>query len=241
MAFDKLIFEEHFDGDTINRDVWDYEIGFIRNHEPQYYTDRPCNAYVEDSMLHIVTRRENYEGARYTSASLNTLGKFSFRYGRIEMRAKLPWSRGLWPAFWMMGDNFPVVDWPHCGEIDIMEIFCTREEYTNGKLTMSLHWQSGEKDNHDRIIRSYQLPEGKFADDFHTYGLEWEEDELRWCFDGDVKLTVPITEDMKGCFNKPHFVLINTALCDHNEERRPTEEDTVLPQDFIIDYIRVYQ
>ena len=157
------------------------------------------------------------------------------------MRAKLPWSRGLWPAFWMMGENFPVVDWPHCGEIDIMEIFCTKEEYTNGKLTMSLHWQSEEKDSHDRVIRSYQLPQGKLADDFHTYGLEWEENELRWCFDGEVKHAVPITEDMKGCFNKPHFFLVNTALCDHNEERRPNEEDTVLPQEFLIDYIRVYQ
>ena len=75
MAFDKLVFEEHFDGDTLNRDIWDYEIGFIRNHEPQYYTDRPCNIYLKDSMLHIVTLREDYEGAKYTSASINTMGR----------------------------------------------------------------------------------------------------------------------------------------------------------------------
>ena len=107
MAFDKIVFEEHFDGDTLNRDIWDYEIGFIRNHEPQYYTDRPCNIYLKDSMLHIVTLREDYEGAKYTSASINTMGKYSCLYGRVEMRAKLPYSKGLWPAFWMMGENSP--------------------------------------------------------------------------------------------------------------------------------------
>ena len=110
MAFDKIIFEDHFDGDTIDRSKWQFEIGFIRNHEPQYYTDRPCNAYVEDSMLHIVTLREDYEGAKYTSASLNTEGKFSCTYGRIEMRAKLPWSKGIWPAFWTLGENISVVN-----------------------------------------------------------------------------------------------------------------------------------
>ena len=150
MAFDKLIFEDHFDGDTINRDNWSFEIGFIRNHEPQYYTDRPCNAYVEDSMLHIVTLREDYEGAKYTSASINTMGKYSCLYGRVEMCAKLPFSKGLWPAFWMMGENYPVVNWPRCGEIDILEMRGVGNESekdltANQMVLGTLHW--GENRN----------------------------------------------------------------------------------------------
>ena len=178
MAFDKLIFEDHFDGDTINRDNWQFEIGFIRNHEPQYYTDRPCNAYVEDSMLHIVTLREDYEGAKYTSASLNTEGKFSCTYGRIEMRAKLPWSKGIWPAFWTLGENISVVNWPHCGEIDIMEATVNSDPESNGEMRSTLHFQTKGTDEHNCITGWFHLPQGeKFADDFHVYAVEWEKEE----------------------------------------------------------------
>ena len=242
MAFDKLIWEDHFDGDTIDRDKWSFEIGFIRNHEPQYYTDRPCNAYVEDSMLHIVTLREDYEGAKYTSASLNTEHKFSCTYGRIEMRAKLPWSKSLWPAFWTLGENISVIDWPHCGEIDIMESTVNSNPDSNGEMRCTLHFQTKSTDEHNCITGDYKLPSGeKLADDFHIYAVEWEEKECRFYFDDQCIVTHAITEDMKQCFHRPHFILINTALSDWNDDERPNDVDTVLPQHYIIDYIRVYQ
>lgn len=241
MKFTKLILDEDFNEGKINRDLWDFEIGFIRNHEPQYYTDRPENAYIEDGMLKIVTRREEYEGAHYTSASLNTMGKFSFCYGRAEMRAKLPYSKGLWPAFWMMGENFPEVDWPHCGEIDIMETTGTIREESDRELITTIHWQSKEKNDHDCVTGRYWMESGKFADAFHIFAVEWEETELRWYLDDTMVCRFEITEDMKGCFNKPHFILINTALADWNDDDRPDDEHTVLPQEYCIDYIRVYQ
>ena len=242
MAFDKLVFEEHFDGDTLNRDIWDYEIGFIRNHEPQYYTDRPCNIYLKDSMLHIVTLREDYEGAKYTSASINTMGKFSCLYGRVEMRAKLPFSKGLWPAFWMMGENFPIVNWPRCGEIDIMEMIGKEDDPgSNGEQTMSLHYFSKEANDIHSSIERYRSPYECFGDDFHTWAIEWEEGEIRWYFDDVMTRRAELTEDMLGCFNKPQFILVNTALSDWNDNERPDDEHTQLPQEYIIDYIRVYQ
>ena len=117
----ELIFEEHFNGKDINRYIWNFEEGFIRNHEPQYYTDRPENARIDNGELIIVTRREEYKGASYTSASLNTQGKREFMYGLLEIRAKLPHGRGIWPAFWTLGSDFGKNDWPLCGEIDILE------------------------------------------------------------------------------------------------------------------------
>lgn len=242
MAFDQLIFEDHFDKGMIDPAVWTHEIGFIRNHEPQYYTDEARNAYVEDSLLKIVTLREEYQGAHYTSASLHTLGNFSFLYGRVEMRAKLPWSKGLWPAFWMMGENWPQVDWPHCGEIDIMEMIGNAvDPSSNGRMSMSLHWHSKERDDVYSSIEYFQMEEGKFADAFHIYAVEWEETELRWYFDDRLTRRTKITEDMKGCFNRPHFILVNTALSDWNDDERPDAENTHLPQEYCIDYIRVYQ
>ena len=125
----QLTIQDEFDGGSLNSSVWNYDLGIGNsisgdgwgNNELQYYTDRPENIKIEDGLLHITARRESYMGAGYTSARINTQGKFTQRYGRFEARIQLPWGQGMWPAFWMLGSNIDDVGWPHCGEIDIME------------------------------------------------------------------------------------------------------------------------
>src|SRR5688572_18917810 len=119
-ASETLVWRDEFDGRGLpDASRWDYEIGSIRNNERQYYTRRAENARVEDGMLVIEARKESYEGAGYTSASLTS--RNSWTYGRIEVRAQVPKGRGTWPAIWTLGTNIRDVGWPACGEIDIME------------------------------------------------------------------------------------------------------------------------
>ena len=119
----ELVWADEFNGKGLpDQSKWDYEVGFIRNREKQYYTKaRLENARVENGMLIIESRKEKYEKGDYTSASLHTRYKAKWLYGRIEVRAKLPTGRGMWPAIWMLGANYGKVRWPACGEIDIME------------------------------------------------------------------------------------------------------------------------
>ena len=153
---------------------WGNEIGFIRNNELQYYTvGRIENSLVKKGNLMIIGRREPYNGASYTSASINTLGKYSWKYGRVEARMKLPAGQGMWPAFWMMGENRPDVGWPACGEIDIME-------HINNELKVygTAHWDndghvsSGGNTNTD-IMK------------WHVYSIDWDQDSIRWSLDGE--------------------------------------------------------
>ena len=119
----KLVFEDDFNGTELNREVWVKEIGMVRNGEPQYYTDEDRNCYLKDGCLVIETLREDYEGAKFTSAAIETRDEYTWTYGRFEMKAKLPRSHVLWPAFWTLGKSIRHgVNWPRCGEIDIMEM-----------------------------------------------------------------------------------------------------------------------
>ena len=133
-----LLFEDTFDGTAVDETKWGYETGFVRNDEPQWY--QPANASVSNGILTIEARRERAGEARYTSASLCTLGKFSFTYGHVEMRAKLPDGKSVWPAFWMLGTNIVSrgTGWPKCGEIDIMEYW----GHTPTDTTSCVHYWS---------------------------------------------------------------------------------------------------
>lgn len=238
----KLVFEDHFDGDELDPNVWTKEVGMLRKGEPQYFTNRRENCFVENSNLVIRTMRENYEGAEYTSASIISGPGHAWLYGRIEMRAKLPRSRALWPAFWTLGANFfDGVDWPLCGEIDIMEMTggAGKRDY---ETLSTVHWESYEKRGHDQFGgRDYAFVNDRpLCEDYHIYAVEWEADKMVFFFDDHVVLTMPINPDMQGAFNKPHFIILNTSLENWGPESCPNEE-TELPQDYIIDYVRVYQ
>ncbi len=243
----KLVWSDEFDGTEIDRSVWKFEKGFIRNKEPQYYTDRKENAYLDNGNLVIETKLEEFQGAPYTSASLQTRGTKSFQYGRIEMRAKLPHGNAIWPAFWTMGING---GWPKCGEIDIMEMWGGPNKrwgknktggWGDGVTCAKAHWFDVESDKKTQNVGNcFELPDGKkCADDYHLYAIEWDADQIVWYFDENVVDTMKIeTEGQKMGFRQPHYILINTAVAPYV---KPGPFPEMFPTKYIIDYIRVYE
>lgn len=229
----KLVWSDEFNEPTQqpNPKKWDYEVGKVRNHELQYYTkDRRQNARIENGNLVIETRKESYKGSHITSASLITDGKASWKYGLIEVRAKLPKGRGTWPAIWMLGTNHKTAGWPKCGEIDIMEAVGWRPNLIFG----TIHRPGRDKGGKVRISDPYTH--------FHVYGLEWSKDAMKFSVDGHVYFTYPIvdgTPDAK-IFRKPFYLILNAAFGGSWGGRKGVDEK-ILPTKYLIDYVRIYQ
>jgi beta-glucanase (GH16 family) len=187
-----LVWSDEFnapDGSLPDPSKWTYSIGGggWGNHELEYHTNRRENAHIENGNLVITAKEENYTGAdgvtrNYTAARLKTQGLFAQAYGRFEARIKIPEGQGIWPAFWMMGDDMQTAGWPKCGEIDIMENIGKEPGTVHGTLHGPL--PAGGASN---ISGSFNLPDGKrFADDFHLYAVEWEPDEIRFYADTNL-------------------------------------------------------
>jgi len=215
---------------------WDYEEGYIRNKEKQYYTkSRPENARVEGGFLVIETRKDGFEGHAITSASLHTRKKASWRYGRIEVRAKLPTGKGMWPAIWMLGINRQI-GWPACGEIDIMENvgFDPLKIHANAHTKAYNHVLGTNKG--DRIEVSNP------AKHFHVYAIEWFEDRIDFFVDKTKYFTFRNegTGNDVWPFDKPHYLILNAAYGGSWGGQKGTD-DSILPQKYYIDYVRVYQ
>lgn len=240
----KLVWSDEFNYNGLpDPKKWDYEEGFIRNNEPQYYTrGRLNNARVEHGYLIIEGRKESItipgsnppQIITYTSASLITRNKASWQYGRIEVRAKLPQGKGVWPAIWMLGENRGSVGWPRCGEIDIMEFVGKEPDKVHG----TVHYQKDGK----RHTNGKSLTTQKPFDEFHIYALEWYPDRMDFYFD-DIKyhtFHIPDATDTASDnpFRKPQYLLINLAL--GGSWGGPIDA-AILPQQYLIDYVRVYQ
>ncbi len=239
-----LVWEDDFNVDGApDASKWTLDIGTGSpalqgwgNNELQYYTDREENVHVENGYLVINARKEAYQGANYTSARLNTKGKFDTEYGRIEARMRLPYGQGLWPAFWMLGEAYdpstPDV-WPNCGEIDIME---NRGQEPN-KITGSVHGPGYSAA--DAVHKDYTLQNDRFDTGFHVFGIEWGKNYINYYVDGDLYNQIK-PEDVPGewVFNQPFFLLINLAV-GGNYVGNPNET-TEFPQTLLVDYVRVY-
>ncbi len=227
---------------------WSYERGFVRNKEPQYY--QPSNAVVRRGMLVIEARKQrvankqyrpganNWRYARkwahYTSASLTTLGKESWLYGRFEMRAKLPAGAGMWPAFWLLGTNISKVGWPQCGEIDVME-WLGREPRV---IHTTVHWES----NHhaQSQFRKFTL-RSSAAKTFHTYRVDWSPKHITFFIDGIKYFTFNVSAAGTGAnnpFRKKMYLILNLAL---GGNWAGPINNKALPAKYEIRYIRVYQ
>jgi beta-glucanase (GH16 family) len=239
----ELVWSDEFDGDTINPANWTYDIGGWGwgNGEAQYYTDRPENARVENGLLVIESRQEKYEDKYYTSARLITQGLQAFQYGRIEARIKVPEGAGLWPAFWMLGNDFnrnpddPVdSNWPHVGEVDIMEYVGREPDLIMGTAHGPGYSGAGGLGRWNR--QDYDI-----ADEFHTYAVEWSENEISWFYDGEpyYTLTPEIVGDREWVFNKKFFLLLNLAV--GGQLAGTIGLDTRFPANLYVDYVRVYQ
>lgn len=228
------VWNDEFDGESVNSANWKFETGAggWGNNEKQYY--RPDNTSVGGGTLTIEARKENYQNSEYTSSRMVTQGKKSFTYGRFDIRALLPKGQGIWPALWMLGNNFSTVSWPACGEIDIMEMIggSGREKTTHG----TVHWDNGGLVSYGQ---SYTLNSGTFADEYHVFTLIWDENTIKW-YVNDVKFNeVDITPAHMSEFRLPQFFIFNIAV-GGNWPGMP-DATTIFPQQMKVDYIRVFQ
>ena len=210
------------------------------NNELETYTNRTQNAHVQNGNLVITAIKESYTGSdgiarQYTSARIKTVGLFEQKYGRFEARIKIPQGQGMWPAFWMLGNNIDKAGWPACGEIDVMENIGKEPAVAHG----SMHGPgySGAKG----LTASYSLPSGKFTDDFHIFAVEWEAAAVRFYVDGNLYETrtpADLPAGQAWVFDHPFFVLLNVAV--GGDWPGNPDSTTVFPQSMLVDYVRVY-
>lgn len=234
----ELVWSDEFDRDGLpDPEKWDYEEGFIRNEEKQYYTRaRAENARVEGGVLVIEGRKEPYENAEYTSASLITKGKAEWTYGRFEVRAKLPTGRGTWPAIWMLGANIDEVGWPTCGEIDIME----NVGFDPTTIHANIHTHAY---NHVlRTNRGDKVTVEAPSEEFHVYTAEWTPERIDFYVD-DTRYFHFANEGTGPAawpFDQPHYLILNLAIGGLWGGLRGID-DEAFPHRYEIDYVRVYR
>lgn len=243
----QLVWEDDFEGpagQSIDPAKWSYEEGNgcdqssgcgWGNAELQYYTGRPENVSLDGAgNLAITARRESFAGAPFTSGRITTKGKFDQAYGRFEARIKMPWGPGIWPAFWLLGANIDQVDWPQCGEIDIMEYRGQQPNLIHG----TVHGPGYSKG--DAITKSYGFEKGRFDTKFHVFAVEWVEGFIDFYVDDTLYFRLQ-PEDVPGewVYDQPFFIILNVAV-GGNFVGFPTSE-TPFPQTMLVDWVRVYK
>ena len=251
----KLVWSDEFDYEGLPDSTrWNYEEGFVRNQELQYYTKAlTSNAVVENGMLVIEARKERFENpaydpaertgwrerreyAEYTSASLTTQNRASWKFGRIEVRAKLPTGRGIWPAIWMLGTNIVKVGWPRCGEIDIMENVGYNPDtvYGTAHTEKFNHVKKTQKGSKIGLQRPY--------DNFHVYSIEWDSFKIDFFVDSTKYFTFHNdgTGEAAWPFDRDHYLILNIAVGGSWGGSKGVD-DSIFPQRMYVDYVRVYQ
>jgi len=233
-----LVWYDEFEGTEISND-WTFEIGTGNNgwgnNELQYY--RAENTRLQDGYLIIEAKREDFGGRQYTSSRIVTMGKQEFQYGRIDIRAALPRGQGIWPALWMLGANFPTIGWPHCGEIDIMEMIGGHQNGRDNRVHGTVHWNNNGQ--HASTGGFYTLPSGIFNDNFHVFTIIWTASSIKWYVDDTFFTEVNTSPPGLDAFREEFFFIFNVAV-GGNWPGSPNQ-DTVFPQHMIVDYIRVFQ
>ena len=227
------------DGSAVDGTKWAQDVGGSGwgNQELEYYTDGTQNAYVSGGTLVIEADQSVgqsyscwYGACQYTSARLNTLGKFAQAYGRFEASIQIPSGQGLWPSFWMLGSDIDEVSWPACGEIDIMENAGATPRENHG----SLHAPGGLP-----LTAIYTAPTS-LADGFHTYAIDWAPGAI-WFYVDDVLYEAQASYESGGAwpFDQPFFILLNVAV--GGTFGGAPDATTVFPQTMKVDWVRVYQ
>ncbi|MFD6098855.1 family 16 glycosylhydrolase [Nocardiopsis flavescens] len=234
-----LIWSDEFDGaagsapDPAN---WNHETGDHGwgNNELQNYTDSRDNSALDGNGNLVITARQEADGS-YTSARITTQNKVQPEFGRIEASIKIPRGQGIWPAFWMLGGNFPGTPWPDSGEIDIMENVGYEPHMVHGTVHGPGHFGGGG------ITGSYTHPQGwSFADDFHTFAVDWAPGSITWSVDGEVfhSVTPADTGGNPWVYDQPFFMILNVAV--GGEWPGYPDGTTQFPQEMAVDYVRVY-
>lgn len=232
---DNLIFEEHFNESFLNLDSWNYELGDgcpnlcgWGNNEKQIYTKQ--NVKINDGNL-IITATKN--GEKYHSSRITTKNKIEFQYGTIEVRAKLPKGQGVWPAIWMLGNDIDAKSWPACGEIDIMEYV--------GRKPHEIHTTLHTPDSYGNSKNTKVTFNKNIENGFHVYKTNWTENKIQFYIDDELVYTFSpeVKDDKIWPFNKPYFIILNMAIGGNFGGH--DVDDTIFPQEFIIDYVKVFE
>lgn len=235
-----ILWSDEFEGTALDLSKWTYETGNTGwgNNEYQYYTNRKDNTYIQDGVLHIAAKKEDFETAKYTSARIITKSKFEFTYGTVEARIALPMGKGIWPAFWMLGANIDDAIWPLCGEIDIIEAV-NDESVVYGTHHWSHEGSHAEYGNNTKDYYGTSYPMD--IREFHNYKMTWDKNAITMYVDDFKYQEIAITDasgDM-GTFHKPFFFILNVAV----GGKWPGFEidDAQFPNEMLVDYIRVYK
>jgi len=240
----ELVWHDEFNGEAIDPTKWEHEVNAQGggNNELQYYTARSQNSWIEDSIMVIQALKETYtgtEGTReYTSARLRTKDKGDWKYGRFDIRAKLPYGQGLWPAIWMLPTDWLFGGWAASGEIDIVELIGNEPQKVYG----TLHY-GGTYPNNVHTGDSYSLANGNFAIDFHTFSLEWDTTQFRWYVDNILYSTQTSWYSESSAYPAPfdqYFHLLLNVAVGGNWPGNP-DNTTLFPQRMEVDYVRVYR
>jgi len=235
-----LVWSDEFTGTSLDASVWNQELGNGSggwgNNELEYYTNSLKNTFLSNGNLIIEARKEPIGGFNYSSARLTTQNKKTFKYGRIDIRAKLPVSKGMWPALWMLGSNITSAGWPACGEMDIMELVGS----SPGRVRSTMHWKS-VAGVHLSSGADYNLSSGDFSQQFHVFSMVWSQDLIKNYVDDKLVLTVTAA-DLGGVinpFNANQFFIFNVAV--GGDWPGPPDAYTLFPQRMFVDYVRVFQ
>jgi hypothetical protein len=233
-----LKWSDEFNGQILDNANWNYETGGggWGNNELEYYTNSSKNSFItKGGYLVIEARKEVVGSNNYTSARIQTKGKQEFKYGRMDIRARLPKGKGVWPAIWMLGSNISTVPWPASGEIDIMELL----GHEPNKVYGTMHWGNvGSGSTH--IGGNYTLPMEDFSQKFHVFTLIWDANKIEWYVD-DQKYFTGNKSAVNGNypFDLPFFFILNLAV--GGDWPGIPDANTVFPQRMIVDYVRVFQ
>lgn len=240
----KLVWSDEFDSKKLDYTKWGVEVNAFGggNQEMQLYTDRPENLRIENGRLIIEARKDhpNIQGTLrdFSSGRLRSKHRGDWKYGRFEIRAKVPEGKGMWPAIWMLPTDEKYGSWALSGEIDIMELDGAKPNHVLGTLHFGDKWPGNRQSSGE-----YVLKDGKFSDDFHVFTLEWERGEMRWYVDGEHYQTKTKWDSTAAPFPAPFdqrfHLLLNLSI--GGRLVGPPDEETVFPQKFEIDYVRVYQ
>lgn len=240
----KLVWSDEFDGKSIDYSKWGIEQNAFGggNQELQIYTDRPKNVRVANGHLILEAHRDNANvngtGREYSSGRIRTKHRGDWKYGRVEVRAKMPIGQGIWPAIWMLPTDEVYGGWAASGEIDIMEYLGQKPNEVLGTLHYGAGWPKNAYSGD-----SIKLNSGTFSDDFHTFAVDWQEGKIVWLLDGKPWQTQTKWHSENGKFPAPFdqrfHLLLNLSVGGHLAGNPDTT--TTFPQKFLIDYVRVYQ
>jgi len=234
-----LVWSDEFSESSLDMSTWNQEVGNGSggwgNNELEFYTASPGNIFISNGNLIIEARKETVDRVNYTSGRMTTQGKKYFKFGRIDIRAKLPVGKGIWPALWMLGTDITSVGWPACGETDIMELIGTNPSLVYG----TLHWSNSG--SHASKGANFSLLTGDYSKQFHVFSIIWKQDDITWYVDDQKYLEVSATDTGASNypFNANQFLIFNVAV-GGNWPGSP-DNNTEFPERMFVDYVRVFQ